>query len=199
MSEAPERFIDSLKALFEDRSDSVHHRLEGDAQGTNLKIGQCIAKYMTKHKTLRRRMPQAAFQIFQDEQTSVRLAVKGLHGLPAYKYAARDISLAVLPEKKKVLEDRLIEEETIIGKQAQVVNIPEKKAGEEKGCRDQFTPCTRTGSRTQSVLPAADESPTQRGVKTGAGTIRSTGQERGTKTQHRTCTRHPVPTRRQHR
>lgn len=112
LSQTPDKILSDIATTFLDSSEAVHRRLEVEATSIQLKPGQRISEYLTKHKEIRRRMHQASFPNIQDEVTSVRFAVNGLTGHPRYQEAARAIRLTGIPASLRTLEDRLLEDES---------------------------------------------------------------------------------------
>lgn len=85
---------------------------------------------MTKNQTLRLRKLEESYQAIVDERISVRYAVIGLDGNPAYKDAARPIRLSEIHESLKTIEERLLEEETSVGQGFAELPDPGENSGE---------------------------------------------------------------------
>lgn len=74
-------------------------------------------------------MHTAAYPKIGEEKTSVNLAVKEMEGKPEDQYYLRFIRIAGLPATLKIIEDQIIEEENVIGQQAETFSLPGQRYG----------------------------------------------------------------------
>lgn len=122
LTQSPAHIIATLRGLISDNSEASHRLLEAEGKLTHLEPGQKIADYIYTHRTLRRRMFQAAYPNISTEETSVRFAVNALEGHALYRDASRTIRLTGLPTSLNILEERLMEEELAMGTATVAIN-----------------------------------------------------------------------------
>lgn len=84
LSTEPVQMLSTISAHFAQSSDSVHRRLETDAQNLKLKPVKSMDDYLAIHRSLRRYVHQASFPRIDYEVTTLHFVVNVLSGHPHY-------------------------------------------------------------------------------------------------------------------
>lgn len=100
----------TLQTVMAQNSEAAHRFLETKYRALQLRLGSTIYDGITQNHSFRRRMMQVQYPNITIESKSIRFSVDILEIHDTNRNVSQEIQLVAMPEKRKILLERLQEE-----------------------------------------------------------------------------------------